>query len=69
MSQTFVERYHVQNSEMRPQGERDLAAKRDALKQLRVATLKALDEKHADEIAAVEATFNAEFNRLNGRAE
>jgi hypothetical protein len=68
MSQTFVERYHAQSSDLRPQPERDLRTKRDALKTLRVATLKALDEKHADEIAAVEAEFNGEFDKLNGRA-
>jgi hypothetical protein len=67
MSQTFIQRYHAQSSDLRPAAERDLETQRDNLKQLRVATLKALDEKHADEIAAVEKTFNDQFDKLNGR--
>ena len=49
------------------EAERDRQAQRDNLKQLRVAALKAIEERHKDERDALDAEFNERFNVLNGR--
>jgi DNA-binding GntR family transcriptional regulator len=64
---TFIERYHGQTSDLRPAEERALREKIDGLKAAHAAARTAMAERHLDEMQALDAAFNEQFNTLHGR--
>jgi hypothetical protein len=63
---TFIERYHSQEAPHLV-AQREQAAKRENLRQLRVAAFKAMEERHSDELEALRIEFDQQFDILNGR--
>jgi hypothetical protein len=63
-----TERYVAQSADRRPQAEIDLRAKIETVKFERDIARKAILERHCNELDALEAHFNALFDRANGSA-